>query len=62
MAFEDAPAGVLAARAAGMTCVAVTTTFAAAVFEAHGARPDLAVANFDEYLAGAGTWLLAEPS
>jgi HAD superfamily hydrolase (TIGR01509 family) len=62
VAFEDAPAGIVAARAAGMTCVAVTTTFAASVFEAHGARPDLAVANFDEYLAGPGAWLLARAS
>jgi HAD superfamily hydrolase (TIGR01509 family) len=62
LAFEDAPAGVLAARAAGMTCVAVTTTFAASVFESHGARPDLAVADFDEYLAGPGAWLLAGAS
>ena len=60
VAFEDAPSGILAARAAGMTCVAVTTTFAASVFEAHGARPDLSVANFDEYLAGPGAWLLTE--
>jgi HAD superfamily hydrolase (TIGR01509 family) len=60
VAFEDAPSGIVAARAAGMTCVAVTTTFAASVFEAHGARPDLAVSNFDEYLAGAGAWLLGD--
>lgn len=60
VAFEDAPAGVLAARAAGMACVAVTTTFSAGTFAAHGAAPDVEVADFEAYLAGAGAWLLAE--
>jgi beta-phosphoglucomutase len=59
VAFEDAPSGIRAARAAGMACVAVTTTFDAAQFEAHGATPDAAVADFDEFLAGPGAWLLA---
>src|SRR5262249_46533679 len=44
LAFEDAPAGIRAARAAGMTCVAVTTSFSLAQFEEHDARPDVAVA------------------
>jgi beta-phosphoglucomutase len=58
VAFEDAPIGVLAARAAGMACVALTTTFDAATFEAHGAAPDAAVPDFDAYLAGPGRWLV----
>jgi beta-phosphoglucomutase family hydrolase len=58
LAFEDAPAGIRAARAAGMSCVAVTTTFSAADFEAHDATPDAAVADFAAFLAGPGAWLL----
>jgi HAD superfamily hydrolase (TIGR01509 family) len=51
LAFEDAPAGVLAAKAAGMTCVALTTSFTAEAFAAHGARPDAAVRDFESFLA-----------
>jgi beta-phosphoglucomutase len=51
LAFEDAPAGLLAARAAGMTCVAVTTSFDAETLTALGAAPDFAVRDFDEFLA-----------
>lgn len=58
LAFEDAPAGVLAARAAGMRCVALTTSFAPGTFAAHGAPPDAEVADFDAFLAGPGAWLL----
>jgi HAD superfamily hydrolase (TIGR01509 family) len=58
VAFEDAPAGVLAARAAGMTCVALTTSFPAGSFATHGAPADIEVADFDAYLAGAGAWLV----
>jgi beta-phosphoglucomutase family hydrolase len=57
LAFEDAPLGVLAARAAGMTCVAVTTSFTADDFAFHGAPPDATVADFEEYLEGPGRWL-----
>lgn len=60
VAFEDAPSGIRAARAAGMTCVAVTTSFPLASFDAHGAAPDYAVADYDEFLAGPGAWLLAQ--
>jgi beta-phosphoglucomutase len=59
IAFEDAPSGIRAARAAGMTCVAVTTSFTQASFAAHDAAPDHAVADFEEFLAGPGAWLLA---
>lgn len=58
VAFEDAPAGVAAARAAGMRVVAVTTSFTPEAFAAHGVVPDDAVADFEEYLAGPGAWLL----
>jgi HAD superfamily hydrolase (TIGR01509 family) len=51
LAFEDAPAGLLAARAAGMTCVAVTTGFEAAALAEAGATPDLAVRDYVEFLA-----------
>lgn len=58
VAFEDAPAGVIAAKAAGSSVVAVTTSFSAAAFRAHGAEFDHAVADFEDYLAGPGRWLL----
>ena len=60
VAFEDAPMGILAARAAAMTCVAVTTNFSLATLVAHGAAPDLAVPDFEAYLEGPGAWLVAE--
>ncbi len=58
LAFEDAPLGLKAARAAGMACVAVTTSFSAEDFVSHGAPPDAAVADFEAYLAGPGRWLV----
>ena len=58
VAFEDAPAGILAARAAGMHCVALTTSFPGGTFAAHGAAPDVEVSDFDAYLAGPGAWLV----
>ena len=51
LAFEDAPIGVVAAQAAGMSCVAVTTSFAPEAFTAHGARPDGFVADFEPILS-----------
>ncbi len=57
LAFEDAPMGLLAARAAGMTCVAITTVFRADEFVTHGAPPDAAVRDYAEFLDGPGAWL-----
>jgi len=57
VAFEDAPMGVVAAKAAGMTCIALTTNFSVDALHAHDAVPHYAVADFEEYLAGPGAWL-----
>lgn len=57
LAFEDAPAGLVAARAAGMTCAAVTTSFSAQDLAIHDATPDLAVRDYDAFLRVAHEWL-----
>lgn len=59
LAFEDAPLGVEAARAAGMTCVALTTSFPAELFLAHPVAPHAVVRDYDEFLAGPGRDLFA---
>ena len=46
LVFEDAPMGVVAAQAAGMAVVALTTSFAAAHFEALQPPPDYVCADF----------------
>lgn len=51
VAFEDAPIGVAAARAAGMTCVAITSTFAPSELAASDPPPNLTCVDFDEALA-----------
>ncbi|AJC54988.1 HAD-IA family hydrolase [Streptomyces sp. 769] len=45
VAFEDSPAGLAAARAAGMTTVALTTTHKAADLDADVVVPDLAAVS-----------------
>jgi len=57
LAFEDAPMGVAAAKAAGMTCVALATSFHAAHWDAADPAPDVVVHDFEEFLDGAGWWL-----
>jgi beta-phosphoglucomutase len=57
VAFEDAPIGVIAARNAGMTTVAVASSFSADVFLAPEVGADVVVRDFEEYLAGPGGWL-----
>jgi HAD superfamily hydrolase (TIGR01509 family) len=57
VAFEDAPAGIIAARTAGMRTVAVSNSFAPDVFLAPSVGADVVVSDFEEYLAGPGGWL-----
>jgi len=59
LAFEDSPSGVAAARAAGMVCVALTTSFAEEAFRAAGATPDHVVPDFEAFLSGPTRVLLA---
>jgi len=59
VAFEDAPMGVVAAVRAGMTTVAITTSYPAETFAATDPPPALVVGDFDELLDGPGNWLLA---
>jgi HAD superfamily hydrolase (TIGR01509 family) len=58
LAFEDTPAGVQGAQAAGMTTVAITTRIAADVFAAAGLHPEVMAGDFDEFLSGPGERLL----
>lgn len=58
LAFEDAPMGVQAAVTAGMRCVAVTTSFDAATFNAHAVPPTIVVRDFEDFLASHGRWLV----
>lgn len=51
LAFEDAPIGVAAAKAAGMQCIAITSTFTPDVFAASDPPPDWSCPDFDAYLA-----------
>jgi HAD superfamily hydrolase (TIGR01509 family) len=62
VAFEDAPAGIAAARAAGMQSVAVTTSFGPEVFRAAAVGADVVVRDFEEFLAGPGHWLIDGPA
>jgi beta-phosphoglucomutase len=58
LAFEDTPAGVEGAQAAGMTTVAITTRLAPEVFTAAGLHPEVMARDFDEFLSGPGARLL----
>jgi HAD superfamily hydrolase (TIGR01509 family) len=50
LAFEDAPMGIVAAHAAGMAVVGLTTSFNEAQLMALPDPPDLVCADFDAYL------------
>ncbi len=56
LAFEDSPSGIVAAHAAGMATVAVTTTFSRETFLANDPPPDVIVADFEEFLDGHARW------
>lgn len=60
LAFEDAPIGVAAAIAAGMTCVGVATTFSAEQFNAQIPAPHAVLPDYEAFLEGPGRWLLED--
>jgi len=51
--------GVVAAVRAGMTTVAITTSYPAETFAATDPPPAIVVADFDALLDGPGNWLLS---
>ena len=57
LAFEDAPAGIVAARDAGMATAAVSTSYPREVLASTDPAPHWVVSDFDEFLAGPGAWL-----
>jgi HAD superfamily hydrolase (TIGR01509 family) len=58
LAFEDAPAGIVAAREAGMRCVAMATSYPPDVLAETVPPPHQVVADYDEFLEGPGaSWL-----
>ena len=59
LAFEDAPVGVAAARAAGMRCLALTSTFPVEAFRTADSPPDDVCTDYLDYLAREGRWLTA---
>lgn len=62
LAFEDAPIGVAAAVAAGMTTVGVATTFSVEQFAAHIPAPHAVVTDYEAFLEGPGRWLREAPA
>jgi beta-phosphoglucomutase len=58
LAFEDAPAGIIAAIRAGMRCVGIATSYPADVLEATDPKPDWIVTDYQKFLEGPGAWLL----
>jgi HAD superfamily hydrolase (TIGR01509 family) len=62
LAFEDAPAGIIAARAAGMTTIGVTTSYSPAILDATEPPPHAIVRDYDQFLLETGAWLTAASS
>lgn len=60
LVFEDAPMGIVAARAAGMRVAALTTTLSASALRALPQPPDFVYRDFDEFLSEAGAWLAGD--
>jgi HAD superfamily hydrolase (TIGR01509 family) len=58
LAFEDAPAGIIAARDAGMFCVGVTTSYTPEILAETEPPPHVIVKDYDEFLSQAGAWLV----
>jgi len=57
LAFEDAPAGIIAARVAGMLCIGVSTSYPPDVLEDTDPPPHAVIANYSDFLARDGVWL-----
>ena len=60
LAFEDAPAGIIAAREAGMTTIGVTTSYPPDVLGATEPPPHAIVRDYDQFLLESGAWLAAD--
>jgi beta-phosphoglucomutase len=62
LAFEDAPAGIVAARDAGMRCIAIATSYPREVLAETEPPPHRVVDDYDEFLDGTveGAQLLAQ--
>ncbi|MGH9162517.1 MAG: HAD family hydrolase, partial [Vicinamibacteraceae bacterium] len=61
LAFEDAPAGIIAARDAGMTTVGVSTSYPREILAQTDPPPHVVVADYDEFLRERGAWLATLP-
>jgi HAD superfamily hydrolase (TIGR01509 family) len=57
LAFEDAPAGIIAARRAGMFCIGVSTSYSRELLAHTDPPPHAVIGNYDEFLARDGAWL-----
>jgi beta-phosphoglucomutase-like phosphatase (HAD superfamily) len=60
LAFEDAPAGIVAARAAGMTTIGVTTSYTPEILASTEPPPHAIVRDYDQFLLETGAWLAAD--
>ncbi|MPZ18338.1 MAG: HAD-IA family hydrolase [Luteitalea sp.] len=61
LAFEDAPAGIVAARAAGMTTIGVSTSYPREILAQTDPPPHAVIADYDQFLSERGAWLTAPP-